>query len=131
MARMAASSRAGDAARRAERRGFPHPGYQAAAASGGRRRSWPARRRGGVTLAPNALRAPRVTSRMTGAIHLAIAIVLAWGALAFGAVYSWAFWPLAMVAGACGVAGLVTRPVRGSHEHGSAARLTSLPLIWC
>jgi hypothetical protein len=32
---------------------------------------------------------------------------LAWGAFAFGAVYPWAYWPLAIVGAASGVAGLI------------------------
>jgi O-antigen ligase len=39
--------------------------------------------------------------------HGALALVLAWGALAFGANYPWAFWPLAAAAGVCGVIGLL------------------------
>lgn len=34
-------------------------------------------------------------------------LTLAWGVLAFGAVYSWAFWPLSVSAGLAGVLGLV------------------------
>lgn len=33
---------------------------------------------------------------------------LAWGAFAFGAVYPWAYWPLAILGAASGVAGLIT-----------------------
>ncbi len=58
-------------------------------------------------------------------VHAAIAVVVAWGALAFGSVYSWAFWPLAMAAAGCGVAGLLTG--RGA----AAPRLASVPLAWC
>ena len=59
-------------------------------------------------------------------LHATVALVLAWGALAFGAVYSWAFWPLAAAAACCGVAGLLL-PDRGSH----VPRLASTPLAWC
>jgi O-antigen ligase len=34
---------------------------------------------------------------------------LAWGAFAFGAVYPWAYWPLALVCAASGIAGLYAR----------------------
>jgi O-antigen ligase len=40
---------------------------------------------------------------------LTIALV-AWGALAFGAVYPWAYWPLSAAAAATGVAALCRRP---------------------
>jgi O-antigen ligase len=43
------------------------------------------------------------------ASHLATVLVLAWGALAFGAVYSWAYWPLAAGCLLCGGAALVRR----------------------
>jgi O-antigen ligase len=55
------------------------------------------------------------------------ALVLAWGALAFGAVYPWAFWPLAVGAAATGIAGLATR-CRGEP---AAPRLSSIPLVCC
>ena len=41
-------------------------------------------------------------------LSAAIVIALAWGALAFGAVYVWAFTPLALGCASIGVAGLVT-----------------------
>ena len=45
---------------------------------------------------------------MSPVIGLAIAAV-AWGALSFGAVYPWAYWPLFAVAALAGVVGLLTR----------------------
>jgi len=36
-------------------------------------------------------------------------LVLAWGALAFGAVYDWAFWPLAAACAVCGAHALMQR----------------------
>lgn len=59
-------------------------------------------------------------------IHWAIAIVLSWGALAFGSVYSWAFWPLALAAAACGGTGLLL-----SRRGASAPLVASTPLAWC
>jgi len=51
---------------------------------------------------------PSATIRWN-ARHAATTLVLAWGALAFGAVYDWAFWPLG---GACALVGayFVMRP---------------------
>jgi O-antigen ligase len=68
-------------------------------------------------------------SGMPTFFHAGIAVALAWGALAFGAVYDWAFWPLALVATVCGLTGLTTR-VAGS----SAVRpvgSTNAPLVFC
>jgi O-antigen ligase len=59
-------------------------------------------------------------------VHGAVALVLAWGALAFGSVYSWAFWPLAAAAAGCGAAGLLL-PDSGPH----VPRLASMALAWC
>jgi putative inorganic carbon (HCO3(-)) transporter len=47
-------------------------------------------------------------------IVLAAALMTAWGALAFGAVYPWAYWPLFAAAGVAGLAGIVARPGRAS-----------------
>jgi O-antigen ligase len=41
--------------------------------------------------------------------HVATTIVLAWGALAFGAVYAWAYWPLAAGSLLCGLSALSSR----------------------
>ena len=46
---------------------------------------------------------------VSNASHTATALVLAWGALAFGAVYPWAFWPLAAACGLCGASALARR----------------------
>src|SRR5262245_21725953 len=40
---------------------------------------------------------------------MATTLLLAWGALAFGAVYDWAYWPLAAGSLLCGVSALVRR----------------------
>ena len=49
---------------------------------------------------------------------------LAWGALAFGANYPWAFWPLAVAAVTCGVLGLFFLP-------SASPRLTCVPVaLW-
>jgi hypothetical protein len=55
----------------------------------------------------------RIGRDPAGARHLAFAHALtlaavAWGSLAFGAVYPWAFWPLAALALCAGLAGLLT-----------------------
>ena len=50
-----------------------------------------------------------VAPRVSNASHTATMLVLAWGALAFGAVYDWAFWPLAAACALCGAHAL-TRP---------------------
>ena len=41
--------------------------------------------------------------------HVATTLALAWGALAFGAVYAWAFWPLAVACALYGTHALVRR----------------------
>ena len=53
-----------------------------------------------------------------------VVVVMAWGALAFGAVYSWAYWPLAAALVALGVWGLASagRPVQ-LHARALAAGL--------
>ncbi|HZM97019.1 MAG TPA: O-antigen ligase family protein [Vicinamibacterales bacterium] len=58
--------------------------------------------------------APHVESFRTrrhpyNSIHIATAIVVAWGALSFGAVYPWAYWPLAVVCLVCGIYALCRR----------------------
>jgi O-antigen ligase len=58
-----------------------------------------------------------------GALAVLIAAVV-WGAFAFGAVYPWAYWPLAACAIAVGVTGVLL-PSRG----GCAAKVPGLPLI--
>jgi O-antigen ligase len=54
---------------------------------------------------------------------------LAWGAFAFGAVYPWAFWPLAAAASSVGIAGLAIGP----RSHGSirGLGLTALTIAFC
>jgi O-antigen ligase len=64
---------------------------------------------------------------MYAQFHAAVALVLAWGAFAFGAVYSWAFWPLAIGSCACGVAGLVL-PFAGARGRGVRGLVA---LAWC
>jgi hypothetical protein len=53
---------------------------------------------------------------------MAAICVVAWGALAFGCVYPWAYWPLAAAAAAAGTAGLI---VGGFHS-----APVSRALIW-
>jgi O-Antigen ligase len=43
---------------------------------------------------------------LTGPARALLVAGIAWGAFAFGAVYPWAYWPLAIVAAAVGLAGL-------------------------
>ena len=49
---------------------------------------------------------PRVG--LTGPARALLVAGIAWGAFAFGAVYPWAYWPLAIAAAAVALAGLVT-----------------------
>jgi O-antigen ligase len=53
--------------------------------------------------------APAATAAVPNAIQAATVLVLAWGALAFGAVYPWAFWPLAAACALCGALALLRR----------------------
>jgi O-antigen ligase len=46
---------------------------------------------------------------MWNATHLATVVALAWGALSFGAVYDWAYWPLAAACLSCGALALMCR----------------------
>src|SRR5262245_42126379 len=50
--------------------------------------------------------APRVG--LTGSARALLVAGIAWGAFAFGAVYPWAYWPLAIAAAAVALAGLIT-----------------------
>ena len=50
-----------------------------------------------------------------------LVLVVAWGALAFGGVYPWAYWPLLSMCAAVGVAGLLT-----ARSHGE--RLLAAPV---
>ena len=70
--------------------------------------------------APKRTRTPAIAG---GAIALLVAAVV-WGAFAFGAVYPWAYWPLAACALAVGITG-VTLPLCA----GAAARVPGLRLI--
>ena len=49
---------------------------------------------------------PRVG--LTGLARALLVAGIAWGAFAFGAVYPWAYWPLAIASAAVAFAGLVT-----------------------
>jgi len=40
-------------------------------------------------------------------VHLLLIVTIGWGALAFGAVYPWAYWPLGIASAICGVTALV------------------------
>src|SRR4051812_19272613 len=51
---------------------------------------------------------PAAASGFRLEVVLTICIVV-WGALAFGAVYPWAYWPLTVSCGLVGVIGLITR----------------------
>ena len=55
--------------------------------------------------ARHALSPPR--GGLTGPARALLVAGIAWGAFAFGAVYPWAYWPLAIAAAAVAVAGLV------------------------
>ena len=44
---------------------------------------------------------------MTGSSERLLIAALAWGALSFGAVYPWAYWPLAVACAAVGIQGIV------------------------
>ena len=46
------------------------------------------------------------SARSAALVHLLTVAALGWGALAFGAVYPWAYWPLAALCVVSGVAGL-------------------------
>ena len=70
----------------------PHPARAAAGAMHGER-----------TVSPSLLSRPASRTRVTRRRLL----VLAWGALAFGAVYDWAFWPLAAACALCGAHALM------------------------
>jgi O-antigen ligase len=50
--------------------------------------------------------APPAHRRIPALAHGLLIAAIAWGAFAFGAVYPWAYWPLAIVAAVVGVAGL-------------------------
>ena len=58
---------------------------------------------------------------MIRAHDLVTTLILAWGALAFGAVYAWAYWPLAVVSVLCGAIAL------SAHTH--APRLPSAAVV--
>jgi hypothetical protein len=56
---------------------------------------------------PAAVATSEVRARTPAAAHALALLSIALGALAFGAVYPWACWPLAIVSLACGVVGLL------------------------
>ena len=56
----------------------------------------------------------RAGARFAHALTLAAVV---WGSLAFGAVYPWAFWPLAALALAAGLAGLLTAAADDGHNN--------------
>jgi len=60
-------------------------------------------------------------------VILAAILAVAWGALAFGAVYPWAYWPLFGVAALIGVAGLIAG--RGRREPGWPLAICGLLLV--
>jgi hypothetical protein len=59
--------------------------------------------------------------------HLVL-LIISWGALAFGAVYAWAYWPLLAACAAAGVWGLVRRAPR-SHTRINAPVLVGIVLV--
>jgi hypothetical protein len=62
-----------------------------------------------MPMPPLSLRAGRIRTRRLSLLtvgHAFTVAALVWGSLAFGAVYPWAFWPLAALAQAAGLAGL-------------------------
>jgi O-antigen ligase len=72
----------------------------------------------------------RLSSHLRGAEWLIVG-ALAWGALAFGAVYSWAFWPLIAVLTLVGVSGLFSglRPDRQVGMIAAAFGLVGLAVL--
>jgi O-antigen ligase len=40
-------------------------------------------------------------------LHALLVLTIAWGALAFGAVYAWAYWPLAIACAICGASAVI------------------------
>jgi O-antigen ligase len=54
---------------------------------------------------------------------------IAWGAFAFGAVYPWAYWPLAAAASTVGIAGLAIG--RRAHGRAQGPGLTALTIAFC
>jgi O-antigen ligase len=65
------------------------------------------------------------------ALRLAVAlttVAIAWGALAFGAVYAWAYWTLAALAAAAGIGGLCIPPRRPILSRAMRLALVGVPL---
>jgi O-antigen ligase len=46
-------------------------------------------------------------NRGTAVLHALLIATIGWGALAFGAVYPWAYWPLAIASAICGASALI------------------------
>jgi O-antigen ligase len=65
------------------------------------------------------------TSIAANVILAATILIVAWGCFAFGAVYAWAYTPLAIACGSVGLLGLLT----GSRPVWSSGRLVLLPLL--
>src|SRR5690348_7479234 len=66
------------------------------------------------------------TERGAHLLELLPLFALAWGALAFGAVYSWAYWPLA---GLCVLSGLAAVLASGGRLGTSAALNVALTVV--
>ena len=65
---------------------------------------------------------------MRNVAYILLVAALAWGAFAFGAVYSWAYWPLVAASLTVGIVGLVVR----AHDSTAASqRLTGLAVGFC
>jgi O-antigen ligase len=62
-----------------------------------------------VTHQPPHLESVHARRHPYNSIHIATAIVVAWGAFSFGAVYAWAYWPLAVACLLCGIYALSRR----------------------
>jgi O-antigen ligase len=62
---------------------------------------------------------PALSNRAASGAQMAALCVVMWGALAFGCVYPWAYWPLAAAAAAAGAAGLIV-----------GGTTTSRALVW-
>ena len=56
----------------------------------------------------------RPASPLSRHVHALLVVTIAWGALAFGSVYAWAYWPLAASAAAIGIVSVLTASARPS-----------------
>jgi O-antigen ligase len=70
----------------------------------------------------HAISIPEPSRRAAFGVQAAALVVVIWGALSFGGVYPWAYWPLAAGAAASGAAGLIVS--------GTGRWRASGPFIW-